>query len=400
VIKCKVAGCSRRINAAAVFSSILLAGTCLSPIAWAQTWTNSAGTTDWGNAANWTPATVPNANTAIAQFGAAGGTTVDGANLALDSIRFNAGAPTYTITLRGGTFFGSGIVNNSGTRQNVNFYDTGGRGGTTFNVFNSASLGNANVVVGVVNGGRDTTLNFGGNATAGNATITVANLGQVSFSDNSTAGNATFVVQGGADFGGILSFYGGGSTGSPSLGTSTIQNAGLVYLYQTNGPQASYVGTDAFARLNIDQKSGPGSPVQLGSIAGTGFISFESDLVVGSNNISTTFSGTLTSKDQGLTKVGIGTLTLTNDRNFFGGGLTVNNGMVAFTSLGALGGGPIVLNGGGLMWAPGNTADVSQNLTFGTGGGYFNTGGNNVTLAGAITGPGALFKVGGGTLTL
>jgi hypothetical protein len=153
VVECKVAGRSWRIDAAAVFSSVLLTGTCLSPIAWAQTWTNGAGTSDWGNAANWTPATVPNANTAIAQFGASAGTTVNGANLALDSIRFNAGAPTYTITLQGGTFFGSGIVNNSGTRQNVNFNDNGGRGGTVFNVFNSASLGNANVVVGVVNGG-------------------------------------------------------------------------------------------------------------------------------------------------------------------------------------------------------------------------------------------------------
>jgi hypothetical protein len=61
--------------------------------------------------------------------------------------------------------------------------------------------------------------------------------------------------------------------------------------------------------------------------------------------------------------------------------------MVGFTSLGALGGGPIQLDGGGLQWAPGNTADVSQKLTpLGFGGGVFDTNGNNVTLASAITG--------------
>ena len=87
----------------------------------AQTWTNGAGTTNWGTAANWTPATVPNASTAIAQFGAAGGTTVNGANIALNSIQFNAGAPTYTVSFTGGSLNGSGIVDNSGNPQNVTF---------------------------------------------------------------------------------------------------------------------------------------------------------------------------------------------------------------------------------------------------------------------------------------
>ena len=56
-----------------------------------------------------------------------------------------------------------------------------------------------------------------------------------------------------------------------------------------------------------------------------------------------------------------------------------------FNALGALGGGPISLNGGTLVWAAGNTADISaRTVTINAGGATFNTSGQGLTLANPI----------------
>ena len=68
--------------------------------------------------------------------------------------------------------------------------------------------------------------------------------------------------------------------------------------------------------------------MQLGSIEGSG--SIQVDLTVGSNNASTTFSGSFNSFS--LTKVGTGTLMLTNDSNSFYGPVTVLGGLLGFSS--------------------------------------------------------------------
>jgi outer membrane autotransporter protein len=79
----------------------------------------------------------------------------------------------------------------------------------------------------------------------------------------------------------------------------------------------------------------------------------------------------------------------------------VTGGLINFASASGFGSGMITLNGGGLQWAAGNTTDISSKLApLGAGGGTFDTNGNNVTLASAITGSGALTKQGAGTLIL
>jgi len=61
----------------------------------------------------------------------------------------------------------------------------------------------------------------------------------------------------------------------------------------------------------------------------------------------------------------------------------------------------VTLNGGGVQWATGTTADISPMLApLGAAGGTFDTNGNNVTLASTISGAGALTKQGLGTLSL
>ena len=102
----------------------------------------------------------------------------------------------------------------------------------------------------------------------------------------------------------------------------------------------------------------------------------------------------------GLTKQGLGTLTLTAT-NTYAGGTTVLAGLINFTAANNFGAGEITLNGGGLQWATGSSADISSKLApLGAGGGIFDTNGNIVTLASTISGSGGLTKQGGGTLIL
>jgi autotransporter-associated beta strand protein/T5SS/PEP-CTERM-associated repeat protein len=103
-----------------------------------------------------------------------------------------------------------------------------------------------------------------------------------------------------------------------------------------------------------------------------------------------------------LTKVGAGTLTLLNEALYRSGEMEVAGGFVAFGALNRFGSGPIRLNGGGLRWLAGNTADVSARLQpLGAGGGVFDTNGNNVTFSSwPVSGVGNLVKTGAGTLTI
>ena len=101
-----------------------------------------------------------------------------------------------------------------------------------------------------------------------------------------------------------------------------------------------------------------------------------------------------------MSKAGIGTLILTGN-NSYAGGTTITGGFINFNSANSFGSGLITINGGGLQWATGNSADISAQLAaFGAGGATFDTNGNNVTLAASLSGLGGLTKTGAGTMTL
>ncbi|MFL9825409.1 autotransporter domain-containing protein [Rhodoplanes sp. SY1] len=121
--------------------------------------------------------------------------------------------------------------------------------------------------------------------------------------------------------------------------------------------------------------------------------------VIDTNGFDLTLSGTIINNGM-LTKAGAGILTLIG-ANTYTGGTLVTGGLINFSAANNFGTGLITLNGGGLQWATGTTADISSRLTaIGTNGGIFDTNGNIVSFASGLTGAGSVTKTGAGTLAL
>jgi pectate lyase len=113
-------------------------------------------------------------------------------------------------------------------------------------------------------------------------------------------------------------------------------------------------------------------------------------------------------RNYSVTKLGSGLLTFAGI-NTFPAVLNLNDGLLRFSTLatnlaGSLGAGSVInFDGGGLQWAPGNTADLSaRTVRINSGGATLDVGANNVTFGSAIGngGAGGLTKTGSGTLTL
>jgi Passenger-associated-transport-repeat/VPDSG-CTERM motif len=279
-----------------------------------------------------------------------------------------------TINNNGGTAFsafgGQAVFKDSSTAGNATIKNNGATvsladGGST-HFFNTSTAGSATINN---NGGGRVSGAFGGftlfldTSTAGNATInnngaTVSGAfaGITEFEDTSTAGNATINNNGGTVSGaleGRTGFRGtstarnatinnNGATVSGANGGSTffgnISTAGSATLIASGGIGGGAGGSILFSddstggtarvevfgngNLDISFHGPPG--VTVGSIEGTGnvFLGYNNNLTVGSNNMSTTFSGVI--RDGGanggingsLTKIGSGTLILSGANTY------------------------------------------------------------------------------------
>ena len=105
-----------------------------------------------------------------------------------------------------------------------------------------------------------------------------------------------------------------------------------------------------------------------------------------------------------LNKTTSGTVTLSR-ANTYTGNTLITGGLINFAALENFGPtGTIHLDGGGLQWAAGNTLDITSssrfNRAYGNAGAIFDTHGNNIAFANAVTGTGTFTKAGAGTLTL
>lgn len=290
-----------------------------------------------------------------------GGISVEGGSVSITNgghLNFNSSSTAATATItnsqnvnfRNSSAAADAIIVNDGF---VDFYDTAtaanstitNNGTTTFQHDSTA----ADAII-----TNNQVLNFYDSGTAGSATIT--NNDEINFGHESTAGNATI------DNGGRINFNSNGIRSS-TAGNAAIDNrlaTSVVNFADTNR-------TD----LSIGSFSGIGQ-VQLGSRA----------LATGGNDLSTTFSGVISGAGGSLTKVGVGTFTLSGANTYSGpttvngGNLVVNGSLASVATVnsdarlsgnGSIGG--LVLDSGGTL-APGNsigTMTVTGDASFNAG---------------------------------
>ena len=207
--------------------------------------------------------------------------------------------------------------------------------------------------------------------------LTFANTGQTAIISGLTGTNAT-----------TLSLGAGGITLASGAGNVFIGNGA-----------ANGVATRLLASQTWTNNSTTGTLTIQNSLASN--VTGNSSLTfggVGNFSITNTIqsgSGTLA-----LVKNGSGTLTLTGS-NSYGGGTTINGGVISIASNGALGNatGAIIFGGGTLRVT--NNVTSTRSVTMNTGGGTFEVGTNLLlTQSSGISGTGGLTKTGTGTLLL
>jgi autotransporter-associated beta strand protein len=374
---------------------------------------------------------VPNGSGDTATFNLSNVTSVSiNRQIGVNSIVFTPGASAYTIDvvadlpLHGAlTLTGVGITNSSGIAQH---FDVGTEDSAL--AFRNNATAGSQTIFSVAAGSNDFVglidfydnssadhgeftieggivgafLTFRGSSTADHGTFTVGagmtlfdNGGHVSFQENSTAANGTFTANGAAASnirGGNVAFDGNSTAGSATLIANSGSGGGLGGRIDfLGGSTGGTARVEVFGNGNLDISSHNAPGVTVGSIEGDGNVFLgANNLTVGSNNMSTTFSGVI--QDGGnnggtggsLSKTGSGTLTLSG-ANTYTGGTAVNAGKLlvngSITSAvtvngGTLGGsgttGAVTVNSGGTL-SPGNSPGilhVAGNLSLSLGSTY------------------------------
>ena len=180
--------------------------------------------------------------------------------------------------------------------------------------------------------------------------------------------------------GGVLQLNNATALGSPAAG-STV-NAGTLDL---NG-QSPTVGALAGSGGTITSTN---APATLTAGSGNATSTFSS-LIVDGNNTATV----------GLIKTGSGTLTLANSNNGYSGGTSITAGVLAINNGGNLGSGSLTLGAGTLQTSGSLTIDTALALSDPAAAIDVVDSGTTTTLAGLVSGSGALNMVGPGTLAL
>ena len=426
----------RRLTLVAASMAIGMMSLAASARAQNAIWLASPGSGDFNTAANWNPATVP---TGTASFGFSNAAALSfSADTTIGGITLNSGASAYNFTVGGSrtvTFTGAGITINGGSaaftngyivnfdnastagRSTINnnntlaFYNAATAGGSTIvnndylQFFNSSSAGSsaltntnntsffATSTAGSANITNNSIVAFFNSTSATSATITNNAGGQTQFNDTSTAGNAAITNNGGSTLfqnsstagnatitnSGVLEFV-----GSSTAGNATITNGiGSVVVFQNNttAGNARLVNNVSGGIFDFSASVGLLGNGQLsaGSIEGGGSFGLGlNELVVGSNDLSTTVSGVITGNGRiALVKVGSGTLALTGTNPYSGrtlvngGTLEVDGSIVSSNTVVVNAGGTLsgtgavtraAIEAGGTL-APGSAANPTGTLT-------------------------------------
>jgi len=273
------------------------------------------------------------------------------------------------------TISGAGITNNSGLVQNFATDGPNGAGHRgTISFIGGAKAGVQTVFANVrastqffdystadsgvfvnhsgidlVPGGKTT---FYDNSTAGNATFTnecSKVSGTTSFYDNSSAGTGNFTNN--ASSCPLIcatantSFY-DNSTAASGVFTSNggAQVVGATYFYENSSGGTAQIKLFG-GSLSLEDHNAPG--VTIGSLEGNGGVSLGPNrLRIGSNNLSTIFSGGIHTGSGSLEKIGSGTLTLSGTNSHTGGTL-ISSGTLEVTRDGGLGTGGVTVTTSG-----------------------------------------------------
>ena len=204
------------------------------------------------------------------------------------------------------------------------------------------------------------------NINSGSFSVDTISMGQ----NNTATGNSTINLNGGTLAVKLITDY-----GAPVNSTNNFNGGTLVASASTSG----FIVADA---LNV--------------LAGGAKI----DSQAYSISIAKPFVSGVAGTDGGLTKFGVGTLTLTAS-NSYNGGSTINAGTVVFSTNSFPG--TITFSGSGILkWNTGNTEDISGRLAAIPSGvtAAFDDGGFNLSFGSSISGGGGIAKTDSGRITL
>ncbi|WP_395709007.1 autotransporter domain-containing protein [Reyranella sp.] len=192
---------------------------------------------------------------------------------------------------------------------------------------------------------------------------------------------------------GVLTLTGAGiANASPNLASFEVYNGSLTLQGAATLGQSRVVGMVATGALNISGLTAASTTV--GSIEGNGVVNLGAkQLIVGGNNLSTTFTGRIDGAGGSIVKVGSGSLTLTG-ANSYGGGTTVSAGVLQGNATSLRGD---ITNNATVVFDQGNTGLYAGNMS-GTGG-LAKQGSGLLALSGTNSFSGGT-TVNGGTLQL
>lgn len=233
------------------------------------TWTgNSASTSVWSDAGNWSPGIPANGDDVLFIGNFKMTPTDDIPSLSLTQLIFPANAfRDFVIHVSpGGTlaFSGAGTQNNSAFTQTFNVdAGSGATNGGLLNFINNASAGNVHFITSGSNAatGLGGTLQFDDQSTAGTADITNEGggnsgngTGHTIFNDTATAGSSMIHNLGGTtsnSLGGTTEFHNDSTAGAAVIvsGAGTVMNAfgGDTHFYNTSGAGTANITQDGGA---------------------------------------------------------------------------------------------------------------------------------------------------------
>lgn len=323
------------------------------------------------------------------------------------------GAGVYSVN---GIVFNSGGTITGGTGAGAAADGYGVTGSGVF-VINSGTISGGSRVVDDVTVYADA-VHFlgGGNSNLVELDAPAANTNPT-FNGNVVAASSAdgFILGGSNDSTFDTSQLGAAGSDSEFQGFGTYLKTGsstwtLINAPNTQTPWTVLEGTLAISSdANLDPAVNP-SPLTLngGALETTATITTAREIILGSNNGTintdggTTFNvNGLVSGPGSLTKIGDGTVVLTNT-NTYQGGTNFNGGVVAVSSDANLGdtAGPIAFDGGTLQLSASFDLAATRGVTLNAGGGTIDTQAFDTTIASSIGGSGGLTKIGTGTLGL